>query len=353
MQKKKLVLLGGITAGCIWVLLQSETVHTFVGAIQQGKQPSMQTQSKLSNVAGGPETNGKTAQPAEDALLGRIREEAKGLYIAPIDAKVDRIWKAVPGYNGLEVDIDKTYEAAKKNGAGDKLPFVMKQVPPKVNLNDLQPEPIYKGNSKKPMVSFMINVAWGEEFLPSILETLRKENVRATFFFDGSWLKKHVDIAKEIQKQGHELSNHAYSHKNMSTLSRSKAYEEIVKTEDLLKKELGVTNVLFAPPSGDFDAETVKIAAELKLKTVMWTLDTVDWKNPGAPAILAKVRKNIEPGSLILMHPTQSSSSALPEMISIIKGKGLHLGTVSETLSPQRVSAPAPGADQVGDERSG
>lgn len=353
MQKKKLVLLGGLTAGCLWVLLQSESVHTFVGEIREGKQPSMLTQTKLSNDAAEPEGDEKTAQPAEDALLVRIREEAKNLYIAPVDAKVDRVWKAVPGYNGLEVDIDKTYEAAKKKGAGDKLPFVMKQVPPKVNLNDLPPEPIYKGNPKKPMVSFMINVAWGEEFLPSILETLRKENVKATFFFDGSWLKKHVDIAKEIQKEGHELSNHAYSHKNMSTLSRSKAYEEIVKTEQLLKKELGVTNVLFAPPSGDFDAETVKIAAELKLKTVMWTLDTVDWKNPGAPAIAAKVRKNIEPGTLILMHPTQSSSAALPEMISIIKSKGLQPGTVSETLSPQRISAPGQETVKGDEKRSG
>jgi peptidoglycan/xylan/chitin deacetylase (PgdA/CDA1 family) len=170
-----------------------------------------------------------------------------------------------------------------------------------------------------------------------MLETLRKEKVHATFFFDGSWLSKHLDTARQIGAQGHELSNHAYSHKNMSQLSRPRATEEIAKTEKLLKDELGVTNRLFAPPSGDFDGETVRIASGMNLTTVLWTLDTLDWRNPGAEFIVRKIGSRVEPGSLILMHPTASSSAALERMIRSIKGKGLALGTVSELLSPQRV----------------
>ncbi|WP_068774675.1 polysaccharide deacetylase family protein [Paenibacillus sp. FJAT-26967] len=336
MQKKKLLLLGLVAIGHVW-LLQSESIHVFVQNVQQGK-PNFQIPESRAYNGTKFTLSGEDSSKEEDELMKQIREEAKKLYVPPVDAKVDRIWKAIPGYNGLEVDIDRTYEAARKQRGSAPLPFLMKQVAPEVHLDQLGAEPIYKGNPAKPMVSFMINVAWGDEFIPGILESLRKENVKATFFFDGSWLKKNVELAKVIQAEGHELSNHAYSHKNMSTLSRSKAYEEIVKTEELLKHELGVTNTLFAPPSGDFDKETVKIAAELKLKTVLWTLDTVDWKNPGAPAILAKVRKNIEPGTLILMHPTASSRAAMPEMIRIIKGKGLQLGTVSQTISPERLS---------------
>ncbi|MVO99107.1 polysaccharide deacetylase family protein [Paenibacillus lutrae] len=339
MQKKKLLLLGLVAIGHVW-LLQSESIHVFVQNVQQGKSNSPIPESRA-HTGSTFTLSGEDSSKEEDELMKQIREEAPKLYVPPVDAKVDRIWKAIPGYNGLEVDIDRTYEAARKQRGSAPLPFLMKQVAPEVHLDQLGPEPIYKGNPAKPMVSFMINVAWGDEFIPGILESLRNEHVKATFFFDGSWLKKNVELAKVIQAEGHELSNHAYSHKNMSTLSRSKAYEEIVKTEELLKHELGVTNTLFAPPSGDFDKETVKIAAELKLKTVLWTLDTVDWKNPGAPAILAKVRKNIEPGTLILMHPTASSRAAMPEMIRIIKGKGLQLGTVSQTISPERLSDPS------------
>jgi probable sporulation protein (polysaccharide deacetylase family) len=188
------------------------------------------------------------------------------------------------------------------------------------------------------MVSLMINVAWGDEFIPRILEILLKEQVHATFFFDGSWLKKHIETAKLIAAQGHELSNHAYSHKNMSQLSESQAKDEITKTEAILTNELGVKNTLFAPPSGDYNMETVKIAYGLNLKTVLWTIDTVDWKNPSPDSIIRKISKLIEPGAMILMHPTNSSSKALERMIKEIKRKELVIDTVSELLSNQRTN---------------
>lgn len=100
------------------------------------------------------------------------------------------------------------------------------------------------------------------------------------FFLDGSWLSKNVELAKEIQKRGHEMSNHAYSHPNMSRLSAERAKLEISKTQDLLHKTLGVENRWFAPPSGDFNQKTVDIASSMGLQTVLWTVDTVDWRKP-------------------------------------------------------------------------
>ena len=281
-----------------------------------------------------------TPEPMNKELMDRIQLEAEKRKVAPIDARVDKVWKMIPGYNGLEVDIDQTYRLAKQNGSSD-LKYVMKEVTPNVSIDDLGANPIYKGNSKKQMVSFMINVAWGNEYLVKMLEELKKENVKTTFFFDGSWLNKNLELARAIGEAGHELSNHAYSHPNMSTLSRERQLDEIQKTEDLLKK-LGVKNKLFAPPSGDFNDLTVKIAHELGLKTVMWTIDTVDWQNPGAEVVLRRVTSRIEPGALVLMHPTESTSQALGAMIREVKKRGLLLGTVSEVLSSKRIE-PAKG----------
>ncbi|WP_235550025.1 polysaccharide deacetylase family protein [Paenibacillus sp. Soil766] len=277
------------------------------------------------------------ASANKTSLLETITKEAENRKVAPINAKVDSVWKAIPGYNGLEVDIEETLKLAEHQWSPNQINYVMKEVEPKIQLDDLAPNPVYKGNSKKPMVSFMINVAWGNEFLDSMLETLRKENVRATFFFDGSWLKKNTEMAKRILSEGHEVSNHAYSHKDMRTISRSKAVEEISKTEDLLK-QLGVKNSLFAPPSGYFNQETIQVASEFKLQTVLWTFDTIDWKNPGAARILERLSNNVEPGTLILMHPTVSSRDALPGMISLVKKKGLVLGTVTDLLSSKRIT---------------
>lgn len=107
----------------------------------------------------------------------------------------------------------------------------------------------------------MINVAWGNEYLDSILNTLKTEDVKATFFLDGSWLSKNKELALRIQQEGHEISNHAYSHPDMATLSRSEQQRQIVKTEQLLK-EMNVNNQWFAPPSGSFNATTVQVARE-------------------------------------------------------------------------------------------
>lgn len=343
MRYKKWLLLGSFFAMVMLGLQTIPNVGAYIAAVKNSQNPyvfgtdwqNQETLPVFANAANGTMVQG-IANP--NSLKETITQEAEKRKVAPIDARVDPVWKAIPGYNGLEVDVEETMKLAEHKLTPGRINYVMKEVPPSIQLDDLGPNPIYKGNPKKPMVSFMINVAWGNEFLPSMLETLRKENVHATFFLDGSWLKKNVEMAKQIQSEGHELSNHAYSHRDMRNISRSKAVEEISKTEELLKAQLGVNNTLFAPPSGYFKQETIQVAAEFKLKTVLWTFDTIDWKNPGADRILQRLSANVEPGSLILMHPTQSSKDALPGMIRIIKNKGLTMGTVTEMLSSKRVS---------------
>ncbi|MDF2963680.1 MAG: polysaccharide deacetylase [Paenibacillus sp.] len=338
MKHVKVVMMTCLFATVMLVLQNSESVETF---IQHVKQHSAHVTASgpyhldLTSAAAAHSEWGKQDQRA--ILLEKIMSEAEKRKIAPINARLDRVWKAIPGYNGVEVDIEKSLALTLERQTPGQLHLILKEVPPAIGIEQLGSHPIYKGNPGKPMVSLMINVAWGEEFLPKMLSVLEKENVHATFFFDGSWLKKNIPTAQIIKEKGHELSNHAYSHKDMSKLSRDQAYSEINKTQQLLEKELGVNNVLFAPPSGDFNQATVDIARELKLKTILWTLDTVDWQKPAPSTIVQKIAARVEPGSLILMHPTTSSSEALERMIKVIKNKGLRLGTVSELISTERI----------------
>lgn len=324
-QSKKLA---AVLAGIITVILvgQVDSVRTYITEIRD--EPGAQNAFDMFKEATG-----------EDALLTAIREKAAETKIAPMNARVDRVWKAIPGYNGTEIDVEATYRKALGGNLNTKISYVYRQTEPEIGLKDLGAHPIYRGNPEKPMVSFMINVAWGNEYIVPMLDTLDAEQVKATFFLDGSWLSKNAELAKEIQKRGHELSNHAYSHPNMSRLSAERARLEISKTQDLLQKTLGVENRWFAPPSGDFNQKTVDIASSMGLQTVLWTLDTVDWRKPSSASVVAKIAKNVDAGTLILMHPTAASSGALKGMIDSIRAKGLILGTVTETLSSERVKA--------------
>lgn len=279
------------------------------------------------------------SQSERERLLSLINAEAEKRNIPPVNARIDRVWRAIPGYNGLEVDVEKTLEAALLAPPAETIPYIYKEVEPEIKLNDLGPHPIYRGNPNKKMISLMINVAWGNEYIDSILNTLKKDKVKATFFLDGSWLNKNAEIAKRIQAEGHEMSNHAYTHPDMSALNRQAQHSQIAKTEALLKSTLNVNNKWFAPPSGAFNQATVQIAEEMGLKTVLWTIDTIDWQKPPADTIIRKIAQKIEPGALILMHPTSSTRDALAGIIATAKEKGYAIGTVSETLSSKRLKA--------------
>jgi probable sporulation protein (polysaccharide deacetylase family) len=271
---------------------------------------------------------------SESQIVQRIKQEASTHNIPAIEPKVDRVWHLIPGYNGLEVDIAKTIRATKANK--NRITWVIKEVKPLITLSKFKAEPIYKGNSHKRMVALLINVAWGEENLPQMLKILKSNHVKATFFLDGQWLEKHVTEAQRIVADGHQVSNHAYSHKNMSRLSDAQAIEEIERTQKLLKN-LGVSNKLFAPPSGDFSPKTLEVTTQLGLRMILWTVDTIDWREKSPTAILTRVVPRIEPGSMILMHPTASATAALHSLIQQIKMNRLKLGTVNELISTKRL----------------
>ena len=117
--------------------------------------------------------------------------------------------------------------------------LIFKQVKPIIHLEELPPSPIYKGHPDKPMVSFIINVAWGNEYLSSMLATLKEHHVSATFFLEGRWAQKNPELAKMISEAGHEVGNHSFTHPDMKNLSNDKIRQEITKTNRVIKATTG------------------------------------------------------------------------------------------------------------------
>ena len=225
----------------------------------------------------------------------------------------------------------------KSKGVFDEKKLEYTQVKPKIHLKDLPPTPIYKGHPDKPMVSFIINVAWGNEYLPEMLATLKRHNVSVSFFLEGNWVKRNPDVAKMIVSAGHEVGNHSYSHPDMQKLTAAQTREQILKTNNIIEAATGEKPVWFAPPSGSYRDETIKIADELNMLTVMWTVDTVDWQKPSPDVLINRVMSKIDKGSMVLMHPTESTAKSLDRLITLIEKKDLEIGTVSELMSEERM----------------
>ncbi|MFC0524188.1 polysaccharide deacetylase family protein [Pontibacillus salicampi] len=276
------------------------------------------------------------AKPADDALWQEIKEKASSYEKKAQNAKIDRVWKKIPGLNGLAVDEEASYQKMKKKGSFDPSLFQYKQITPDIQLKDLPAAPIYRGHPDKQMVSLNINVSWGEEYIPEMLNILKKHGVHATFFIEGKWANKHVDLVKMIQEQGHVIGNHAYNHPDMKTLTKGQIEQQITKTNTILESITNDKPVLFAPPSGSFSQQVVLAAEEAGMETILWSVDTVDWKKPAKEVLLERVLSKLHNGAFILMHPTASSSQALDDLILKIEAKKYRIGTVLTLLDEKR-----------------
>lgn len=192
--------------------------------------------------------------------------------------------------------------------------------------------PIYSGDKNSKNVSLMINVYWGTEYLDKMLNTLKKHDVKATFFVGGMWATKENEMLCRIKNDGHEIANHGYYHKDHDKISAERNREEISMTEQVVESICGVKTNLFMPPSGAFNQTTLKVAGELGYQTVMWSKDTIDWRDKNTTLIYNRATQNIEGGDLILMHPTLATSEVLDDIITSLKRSGWNLVTVSENI---------------------
>ena len=191
----------------------------------------------------------------------------------------------------------------------------------------------YEGNRDSRYVSLMFNVYGGTEYLPEILDTLDDYGAKATFFVGGSWADGNTESLGEIEKRGHELGNHGYFHKDQDKLSYEKNVEEIRLCGELVEMLCGVRPQLFAPPSGAYSENTVNAAAELGYKVIMWSKDTIDWRDRDESLIYRRATKEVKGGDLILMHPTKETASALSSILQTYRDLGLEAVPVSVNIS--------------------
>ena len=192
--------------------------------------------------------------------------------------------------------------------------------------------PIYNGDKEKGCVALMFNVYENSENVKKILSVLDEKKVRATFFVGGVWAEKNAPLLKEISLRG-ELGNHGYLHRDHKKLSLERNKEEIMLCHNLVEKLVGVKMNLFAPPSGSYGENCLSVCRDNGYKVIMWSKDTIDWRDKDEDLILKRATSDIQSGDLILMHPTDQTVNALPKIIDEIKSHGFHPVTVGEVLA--------------------
>lgn len=204
-----------------------------------------------------------------------------------------------------------------------------------VTVSSASDAPVYFGNRKGNLVALTFNCYENADNVVKIAETLEKFGFCATFFVGGCFIDDKPELLKRLVEGGHEIGNHGYFHKKHSAISENDNSAEIKRTHDMVKALCGVEMNLFAPPSGDFSKTTLAVAKKLGYRTVMWTKDTIDWRDKNSKIVFKRATENIEAGDFVLMHPKDHTLAALEDILNFYKYKGLACSTVSKTLSAE------------------
>ena len=195
--------------------------------------------------------------------------------------------------------------------------------------------PIYCVQTNENKVALSFDAAWGNEDTQTILDILKKHNIKATFFMTGGWVESYPEDVKRILADGHDLGNHSENHKNMSQLSDEEKRTELMDVHTKVQELTGYEMFLFRPPYGDYDNSVIKVVKKCGYFPIQWDVDSLDWKDYGVDAIIKTVteHKHLGNGSIILCHNgAKYTADALDTLIATLQDKGYELVPISELI---------------------
>jgi peptidoglycan/xylan/chitin deacetylase (PgdA/CDA1 family) len=178
----------------------------------------------------------------------------------------------------------------------------------------------------------------------SILSTLRRDGVPATFFLTGAFSTSFPDLARSIVSEGHPVGDHTVDHPHLTTLPDAKVVAEVTDAATTIRTVTGTSPLpLFRFPYGESDARTLAVVNGLGYVAVGWTVDTLGWEGTSAgittTSIVARVVAGLRPGEIVLMHvgsnPDDHSTldaDALPSVIASVRAAGYSFVTLSALL---------------------
>lgn len=173
-----------------------------------------------------------------------------------------------------------------------------------------------------------------------ILEILKKNNIKATFFMVGQMVKYFPQVAKQVAADGHVIGNHTWHHWYFQ-MDGATASSEIDRTADIIYKTTGEKTTLFRPPGGFLNNGLAQYAKNEKYAVMMWSEQSGDAerRSPQVPGLVTNVLKQAKPGAIVLLHDgggnRSKSVKALPEMIAGLKAQGYRFVRIPQLLEMQ------------------
>ena len=194
--------------------------------------------------------------------------------------------------------------------------------------------PIYCVETDKKQIAISFDAAWGNDDTEQLIKILGEYKVPATFFVVGAWVDKYPESVKALSDAGHQIQNHSNTHPHMPQLSREQMRDEIESCNKKIADVTGVTPTLLRPPYGDYDNALIEVMDSLKMHTIQWDVDSLDWKDSATPeSICKRVTSKVKNGSIVLFHnDADHTPEALPTILKCLKDEGYEFVFISDLI---------------------
>jgi peptidoglycan/xylan/chitin deacetylase (PgdA/CDA1 family) len=194
----------------------------------------------------------------------------------------------------------------------------------------------------QPYIAMTFDDGPSSENTSRLLEMLKQRNIKATFFLIGQNAAANPDLVRRILAEGHEIGNHSWTHPQLSKLSDDRVTTEITKTQDAIKDASGYTPILLRPPYGAITSRQREwIENQFGLNIILWSVDPLDWKRPGASVITQRILSQVRPGAIILSHDIHKQTiDAMPATLDGLISKGYKFVTVTQLIAMNQPKPP-------------
>ena len=197
------------------------------------------------------------------------------------------------------------------------------------------PHCLWCGDSNSKKIALTFDDGPHPQYTPQVLKVLEHYNITASFFWLGVCVNRSPHIAKAVKDRGHWIGLHGYEHHSFPTLS------EIQLKQSLEKTQIAIYNACelqpqqlrdVRPPNGFFTPKTLQLFQQWNYRPVMWSVVPEDWVRPGVSIVVNRVLKQVQNGSLIVLHDGVCGGQDVAETIKILIPQLLQKGYEFVTL---------------------
>lgn len=194
---------------------------------------------------------------------------------------------------------------------------------------------LHRSNNGEKIVALTFDDGPHPKYTGEVLKLLNKYEVKATFFMIGQHIAEHRSLAKQVHSEGHQISNHSFSHSNNTGFfGTSRVMKEIQLTNDAIA-ELGAgNNSLYRPPFGVTNPNIARAVKKLGMDIIGWSNRSFDTAAQNPETVVKRITKNLSPGDIILLHDSHNLIIPILErLLPYLEGKGFRFVTINQMFN--------------------